>query len=543
MASPYNVRDWYWDVLDTLHGTHVYSTAASGFVLVSNPTYLNWLTLGGGNTPTVIGTLVDLTVVINRAAASAYISSGFTVSSATNVTLTNPLPTVSNITLTSTANKVFLPLMNTPSGVPIGVPFIINNKANDRTIQVYAVDTVTLLANVDRGGAVTLTLTDNSIGNGAFIVNVNENKLTQNVRVIGNVNATIANTDRIVTTDPGSTIVGVKNWTMPLAAEVNPAQPISLFDVTGALAPGHFGFTGVIALLPQGSDTINGAPSFTLATPYAGYLFWSDGVSKWQAQPIYPYRHRHISRLRNFRSEPFAGSAIQVQMNCSNIVMEDDNTGTTAGFTDIMFINQITIGNALNCKDDNIALIANSWLRFYYVAGNNLPFGTVCSVASPLNPGFYQQEPNPILGGASAGTYPWFGYATTLRLNGIAQLVPARTHGDYVAYEASVNALAAGAAVGATPITAVALGAIIPPEATKYHIRLICSDTGAGGNISRIGIVSGVTHTDIAVAAGETEYTHIVLPNIGQQLFYNNSVAAGRTTIDVLGYWVPNGDN
>lgn len=52
----YNPLDWYWKVAGST--TQVYSSASGGYVLVSDPTYAEWLS--DGSTPTAIATEAEL---------------------------------------------------------------------------------------------------------------------------------------------------------------------------------------------------------------------------------------------------------------------------------------------------------------------------------------------------------------------------------------------------------------------------------------------------------------------------------------------------
>lgn len=89
---------------------------------------------------------------------------------------------------------------------------------------------------------------------------------------------TILATDRTVGTNAAFT--ASRTWTLPAANAVNPGQEIIVADYQGTV-------TGTNTLVVQraGTDTINGAAtSVTISTASGGYLFRSDGSSKWTAQ-------------------------------------------------------------------------------------------------------------------------------------------------------------------------------------------------------------------------------------------------------------------
>lgn len=96
---------------------------------------------------------------------------------------------------------------------------------------------------------------------------------------IGDANATIAATDRVVMTSAALTTA--RTWTLPAANAVNPGQTLYVVDLTGAVTP-----TNKITIARAGSDTIDGGTSIDLTTAYGGILFVSDGVSKWSAQAL-----------------------------------------------------------------------------------------------------------------------------------------------------------------------------------------------------------------------------------------------------------------
>ena len=88
-------------------------------------------------------------------------------SSAVDITLTNPIANLQNITMTTTDKKVFLPVMNAANSLRKGRELNFRNTGSN-TFTVYAQDTTTLLATVAAGQSARLQLVDPSTANGTF---------------------------------------------------------------------------------------------------------------------------------------------------------------------------------------------------------------------------------------------------------------------------------------------------------------------------------------------------------------------------------------
>ena len=93
-----------------------------------------------------------------------------TASSASNITLTNPMNNVQNITLTTTSKKLILPAMNATASPVAGGTIVVNNVGSN-TFAVDAADgTTAVAASVAAGQSVTILVTSNATSNGAFTV-------------------------------------------------------------------------------------------------------------------------------------------------------------------------------------------------------------------------------------------------------------------------------------------------------------------------------------------------------------------------------------
>lgn len=91
-----------------------------------------------------------------------------TSSSAANITLTNPINNVQNITLSTTSKKLILPVMNATSSLVVGGTLYVHNSGSN-TFDVTAQDGSTVLISaLAAGGNAYLTLTANGTANGTF---------------------------------------------------------------------------------------------------------------------------------------------------------------------------------------------------------------------------------------------------------------------------------------------------------------------------------------------------------------------------------------
>lgn len=76
-------------------------------------------------------------------------------------------------------------------------------------------------------------------------------------------------------------LTAARAWTLPLANSVNDGHEMILFDLSGSLTDSNR-----IIVTRQGSDTVNGATTYPLATAYGSVRVISDGISKWTAERV-----------------------------------------------------------------------------------------------------------------------------------------------------------------------------------------------------------------------------------------------------------------
>ena len=89
---------------------------------------------------------------------------------------------------------------------------------------------------------------------------------------------TILATDRVVYP---TALTASRVWTLPAASSVNAGGTITVADIDGVVTSSN-----TIVVTRAGSDTINGANTFTLNAAYQGATLTSDGSSKWLVSNI-----------------------------------------------------------------------------------------------------------------------------------------------------------------------------------------------------------------------------------------------------------------
>lgn len=238
--------------------------------------FSSYVAVAGFTGASIIDTAAHLYGYINSFNLPTYERATNVQSSSSDITLTNPVATIQDITLTGAASKVIMPPIAVGSP-PIGKPVTINNRADDRTIGVYANDGTTLITKIDRGGSGSIAVKNNTTTNGQWTTNLDINRLTQDVVLVGNTNYSILNTDRVVSTNASFT--AARTWTLPPAAQVNPGQPITIGDFFGGI-----NFTFFLTLAAQGGETVNGLSSVDLGTKFGSLIVWSNGVNGWSAE-------------------------------------------------------------------------------------------------------------------------------------------------------------------------------------------------------------------------------------------------------------------
>lgn len=260
MADTYNPVNWYWDVLDTNHGTHVFSSASGSFVVVADATYQAWLT--AGNVPTIIPTKVDLDGELNKEALNNLpkLWGSQSTSGSGSINLTNPRLILTTITVTSgTVGFVTLPQANMPNSIPIGVPFYIRN----------APASTGTLAFLPFGGGTGFGLVNP--GDEARIIK------TSNATVGGTYDISVSPSLPVKTTDGGTNwngalttngiLLGNNNGSIKITAAMTDGQ--LLIGQTGA-APLPKTISGAITIDKDGVVTLSGSLSDIAYTPSGG---------------------------------------------------------------------------------------------------------------------------------------------------------------------------------------------------------------------------------------------------------------------------------
>src|SRR5260221_630590 len=366
----------------------------------------------------VIDTAAHLSVLIGSVATLNYRQSAVAISSSTDVTLTNTAPTVVNVTLTGTAAKVILPPANTPTSLRQGDPIVVNNVANDRTIGVYAADGTTLIAMIDRGGSTSVSLRDNSTANGAWVVNLDVNRLTQNFTGVGDTNYSILNTDKVV----GSTaaITTIRTWQLPPAAQVNPAQPITVGDYFGGVNANVIPFKYII-LAVTGSDTINGQANQIIRQPFQSFICWSDGVSKWTAESSSARPPAAVGQVPGVRVPNHPASVTSVDLLGDYFLLQDTHGNAyfiaLGGLTSVGNIDSAVFG--VGGRDQAGAFAANTTIYLYVIGDGATGFTGIWSVNPP------SVGPNVITG------YNFYAFVAATRTDGSGNLPTIAISEDY----------------------------------------------------------------------------------------------------------------
>lgn len=107
-------------------------------------------------------------------------------------------------------------------------------------------------------------------------LNANADALDGEFAVVakGDASYTILSTDRVVRLTTAFT--AGRTFTLPAAAALKASQPIVIVDAAGAISS-----TNPLTIARAGADTIDGATSFSVTSPYSVVVLRSDGVSAW----------------------------------------------------------------------------------------------------------------------------------------------------------------------------------------------------------------------------------------------------------------------
>lgn len=139
---------------------------------VNTPHYSLVEPTNGGSTstwgPKLNSNFASLDGLIWSASQGTTIGVNAPASSATSITLTNPVNNIQNISFSATAQKLILAPMNVTSSVVVGGTLTINNVGSD-AFGVYAQDgTTVIVSSLAAGQTVYVTLTSGATANGTF---------------------------------------------------------------------------------------------------------------------------------------------------------------------------------------------------------------------------------------------------------------------------------------------------------------------------------------------------------------------------------------
>jgi hypothetical protein len=182
---------------------------------------------GGMQGAILITTAANLYAVINTYNVSVYAPSTNTQTSAVDITLTNPPPNASFITMSAGSKKYILPAMNAAGGLPTSYPISIVNSGGTNAFGVYANDGTTLIQTLSAGDNVVLTLTANTTANGTF------SKVYTPAVTAGAVSAL---TGDVTATGPGSVAATIANNAVTLAKLATQATNTVLGNATSGTA-------------------------------------------------------------------------------------------------------------------------------------------------------------------------------------------------------------------------------------------------------------------------------------------------------------------
>lgn len=232
-------------------------------------------------------------------------------------------------------------------------------------------------------------------------------------------------------------------------------------------------------------------------------------------------------------------AAVVILKNSSNQIVIQDAPSTVT--------NDVSVsGSTANGRDQSGAFSASSWIHFYWIWNGTTLASLSSTVAPPTGP-------------TLPSGYTHWAYSHAQRFDGSSHLLRVEVRGSWVTYGNLVVRPVALNAGAATVETTVDVSAIIPPNALMYTMdpsALNLTTDGAGAvNVAYafrsgtgVNLVNATFNmTGLGVAAGQNfaQLATLLLPNIGQQFFYQitNTVGSGTLTLVALGYSIPNGDS
>jgi len=234
----------------------------------------------------------------------------------------------------------------------------------------------------------------------------------------------------------------------------------------------------------------------------------------------------------------------QFDLSAASVDFRNPTTGETPSVTGVATItnNILTAGPAANGRDQASVFTASSWVHFYFIF--NPTTSTVATISSASAP-----PTGPTL---PTGYTSW-AYAGAVYLSSGSALLSVRFKGARAAYDSSQVVLSGG---GNTTATAVSLAAVIPANALALTVLIVSAalTATAGGVYSMTSFVevlanaatyqcglsgTGGANAVFAISGGSTE-----MANVGQQIFYRSTIAAGAgaaVSLAINGYKMPNG--
>lgn len=140
------------------------------------------------------------------------------------------------------------------------------------------------------------------------------------LHAVADADYTIVATDRTVV---WTTLTASRVATLPAASALNAGQPLVVGDGSGNASP-----TVQITIARTGSDTINGATSHAIGSPYGQRVLRSDGVSAWTFDDG-PVRKATFTTKGDLLAATGAATPARLAVGSNNAVLIADSTQST----------------------------------------------------------------------------------------------------------------------------------------------------------------------------------------------------------------------
>ncbi len=221
-------------------------------------------------------------------------------------------------------------------------------------------------------------------------------------------------------------------------------------------------------------------------------------------------------------------------LSADAVVLRNATGGTVTRYATGTITNDLGLaGPIANGRDQAAAFTVSSWVYPYFIWNDT----TLASVSSASPPSTGPTLPT---------GYTHWAFATGLYLDSSGNIVSVFVRGATAHRQAELSALAAGAA---TSETTVSLAAAMPPIASRAKVRVRYANSNSASSSSMtLRLSTGINWTLIAGEQPETGKTtfndmELEVPNVSQQMYYQNSATAASADISALSYTVPNGDS